>query len=79
MSKHSTQDATAPVMTIEEFCESHRISRGFLNVLKQRGEAPDFIKIGRRVLISSEAAQAWRNRHTVRAAGVLRAEGGRHV
>lgn len=52
-------------MTIEEFCESHRISRGFLNILKQRGEAPDIIKVGRRVLISAEAAAAWRDRHTV--------------
>jgi hypothetical protein len=55
-------------MTIEEFCEAHKISRGFLNILRQRGEAPDFIKVGRRVLISSEAAADWRNRHTVRAA-----------
>lgn len=63
-----SQGAPAPVMTIEEFCEAHKISRGFLNILRQRGEAPDFIKVGRRVLISSEAAAAWRNRHTVRAA-----------
>lgn len=67
MNHSSTTNGTAEqVMTIEEFCNSHKISRGFLSLMKQRGEAPDMIKIGRRVLITSEAVAAWRERHTVR-------------
>jgi hypothetical protein len=60
--------ATRQVLTIAQFCDEHQISRGFFNVLKQRGEAPDFIKIGRRVLIPTAAAAEWRQRLTVRAA-----------
>jgi hypothetical protein len=58
--------ATRQVLTIAQFCDDHQISRGFFNVLKQRGEAPDFIKVGRRVLITATAAAEWRNWHTVK-------------
>ncbi len=65
--KQMLTEPTAPrVLTVAQFCDEHQISRGFFNVLKQRGEAPDFIKVGRRVLISVEAAASWRNRLTVR-------------
>lgn len=60
--------ATKQVLTIAQFCDEHQISRAFFNVLKQRGEAPDFIKVGRRVLISTTAAAEWRQRLTVRSA-----------
>lgn len=66
MAHKQTGPATRQVLTIAQFCDDHQISRGFFNVLKQKGEAPDFIKVGRRVLITSEAAANWRDRFTVR-------------
>jgi hypothetical protein len=48
--------------TVDEFCHSHRISRGtFYNLLKA-GQGPSIMKIGARTLVSSEAAAAWRRR-----------------
>ena len=50
--------------SIAEFCSAHRISRsGFYNAIA-RGEAPATMRIGRRVLISREAAEDWRRRQT---------------
>lgn len=49
-----------PVYTIEEFCEVHRLSRAFFYVLRKRGQAPDLLHAGNRVLIAGEAARAWR-------------------
>lgn len=64
---HEPQSTTTrQVLTIAQFCDDHQISRGFFNVLKQRGDAPDFIKVGRRVLITADAAAEWRTRHTVK-------------
>jgi excisionase family DNA binding protein len=46
--------------TIPQFCERHGISRsGLYNALKN-GEGPRVMKVGNRVLISREAAEAWR-------------------
>ncbi len=48
--------------TVDEFCQSHRISRGtFYNLLKD-GRGPRVMKIGSRTLISAEAAVDWRRR-----------------
>lgn len=49
-------------LSIPEFCERHSISRGMFYKLAERGEAPVTMKIGRRILISVEAAQDWRRR-----------------
>lgn len=65
MANKQESPATRQVLTIAQFCDEHQISRGFFNVLRQRGEAPDFIKAGRRVLITTAAAGEWRDRHTV--------------
>lgn len=58
-------------MTVDEFAHSHRISRGsFYNLLKA-GQGPAVMKVGKRTLISSEAAAAWRRRmegHSAKAA-----------
>jgi hypothetical protein len=44
------------------FCREHRISGAhFYNLLK-RGEGPAVMKVGRRTLISAEAATEWRRR-----------------
>ena len=46
--------------SIKEFCELHAISRSLFYVLLERGEAPRVMKVGRRTLISAEAAAEWR-------------------
>lgn len=47
--------------SIDEFCRLHNIGRTtFYNLLKN-GIAPDVMKIGRKTLISVEAAEKWRN------------------
>lgn len=50
--------------TISQFCALHNISRStFYNILKD-GQAPVIMRLGRRRLITAEAAQAWRERMT---------------
>ena len=46
--------------TIAEFCESHRISRSKLYQLWHAGTGPAFKNIGRKKIITTEAAAAWR-------------------
>lgn len=46
--------------TVAEFCEEHRISKGMLYKLWDDGKGPRRMKIGRKVLISAEAAAEWR-------------------
>ena len=46
--------------TISEFCSSHRISKAHLYNLLKRGQGPAVMKVGKRSLISHEAAAAWR-------------------
>ena len=47
---------------IEEFCEAHDLSRATFYVLQKQGNAPRLMKVGRRTLISNEAAREWRER-----------------
>ena len=46
--------------TVEEFCRAHRFGRAHFYELLKRGDAPACIKLGRRRLISKEAAADWR-------------------
>lgn len=46
--------------TIAEFCEEHRVSRTHLYMMVKAGKGPRLMKLGRRVLISVEAAADWR-------------------
>ena len=46
--------------TVQEFCDSHRISRSRYYELKAQGLTPVEMKIGHRRLISFESAAAWR-------------------
>jgi hypothetical protein len=48
--------------SINEFCHRHMISRGTYNRLRAEGRGPAEIKLRQRVLISREAAAAWRQR-----------------
>ena len=44
---------------IPEFCQIAGISRAFSYVLRKRGMAPEYIKVGRRILIPHDAIDAW--------------------
>lgn len=46
--------------SVEAFCKAHDISRSFFYKLASEGKAPRTMKVGRRTLISSEAAREWR-------------------
>ena len=50
------------VFTVEEFCESHRISRGLFYLLLKRGEGPVVTYVGRKPTITAENAATWRGR-----------------
>lgn len=48
--------------TVESFCDDHHISRSYLYKLWSEGRGPKRTKLGRRTLISGEAAAEWRRR-----------------
>ncbi|VTU29681.1 Helix-turn-helix domain protein [Variovorax sp. PBL-H6] len=48
--------------SIPQFCEGHNISRTHLYELIKQGKGPRLMKLGRRTLISAEAAAEWRAR-----------------
>ena len=48
------------LFSIPDFCRTHSISRGMLCKLIGQGEGPATVKVGRRTLISNQAAQEWR-------------------
>jgi len=58
-------DAPAPrlAMTIQEFCDSFRITEGFFYKLKKQGLGPREMKVGTRTLISVESAIEWGREH----------------
>lgn len=46
--------------SIDAFCETHSISRAMFYLLLKDGKGPRTMKVGRRTLISAEAAHDWR-------------------
>jgi hypothetical protein len=54
----ATDDVDA--FTVKEFCARHRISPQLFYKLKPQGLMPVTFNVGTRVLISREAADAWR-------------------
>jgi predicted DNA-binding transcriptional regulator AlpA len=50
----------ATTYSIKEFCQAHGISIPHYYNLKKKNLAPREMKVGRRMLISYEAATAWR-------------------
>lgn len=55
------QTTTTPVtFSINEFCLAHRIGRTHFYDLLKEGRAPRLMRVGRRVLVSAEAAADWR-------------------
>lgn len=49
-------------LSIDGFCEAHGISRAYFFKLQRLGLGPDVMAIGRRRLISIEAAARWRRK-----------------
>jgi hypothetical protein len=45
--------------TIREFCQVCRVSKSQYFRLREEKKAPKEMRVGRRVLISAESAQAW--------------------
>jgi hypothetical protein len=66
--KQSAADDAADAFSVAEFCRRHRISPQLF--YKFKGDMPVTFRIGTRVLISREAAVAWR-RERERAAKAL--------
>jgi len=50
----------ATAFTIAEFCRAHRMSQTHYFALKKDGLGPDEMEVGRRRIISFEAAARWR-------------------
>jgi predicted DNA-binding transcriptional regulator AlpA len=48
--------------SITEFCRRHGLCRATFYNLKKRDEAPAVMKVGSRVLVTAEAAAAWRRK-----------------
>lgn len=48
--------------TLAQFMEGHNVSRTHFYRLQKAGRAPRLMRIGRRVLVSAEAAAEWRKR-----------------
>ncbi|MGO6988843.1 helix-turn-helix transcriptional regulator [Rhizobium johnstonii] len=46
-------------VSVTEFCNRYDIGRGTWYNMRIRGEAPDFFRIGRRVVIPVSAIKAW--------------------
>lgn len=61
MSRFADQIAHDGAFTVEEFCQLHRISVPTLYKLWSIGIGPERMKVGRKVLITSAAAQRWRD------------------
>jgi predicted DNA-binding transcriptional regulator AlpA len=51
---------TIGAVSIGAFCKAHSISRATFYNLKKRGKAPKALVVGRRRLVSDEAAVEWR-------------------
>jgi hypothetical protein len=48
--------------SIQEFCEVHSLSRAKFYLLLKENLAPKLMRVGRRRLISNEAAAEWRKK-----------------
>jgi len=60
--KSTAQSIITPeVYGVDAFCEAHSISRALFYQLLKSGKGPNIIKLGRRTLISKDAAAAWRS------------------
>jgi len=58
----------AAAYSIREFCAAHRLSESMYFKLRNQGLGPDEMEVGRRRLISYEAASVWRREREVKTA-----------
>lgn len=58
--KLSTNKISRSAFSVQQFCDDHDISRNLFYRMLAEGTGPVIMKLGRRTLISSEAAAAWR-------------------
>lgn len=57
--EHQAARDVAHGYTIPEFCTQYRISKSMFYRLQRDGEGPELMKVGKRTIISHEAARAW--------------------
>jgi hypothetical protein len=62
------QNIERATYTISEFCLTHRLSRSALYKMWERGVGPRYLRTGKKVLISVEAAADWRAQREAQAA-----------
>jgi hypothetical protein len=60
--------AFAAAFTVAEFCRAHRMSETHYYELKKNGQGPDEMEVGRRRIVSIEAAARWRKARETAAA-----------
>ncbi len=48
--------------SVQQFCDAHSLGKATFYALLKKGSGPRLMKIGRRTLISREAAVEWRQR-----------------
>jgi excisionase family DNA binding protein len=60
--EHTPHNTSPDLLSVAEFCERNGISRPFFYKLAAQGKGPKVIKLGKRTLISREAAAQWRQR-----------------
>jgi hypothetical protein len=53
-------DYEQDALSIPEFCRRHQISVGMYFKIAREGIGPRVMKVGKRTIISREAAEAWR-------------------
>ena len=58
-------DVPSQVFTISAFCQAHHISEPYYYRLRERGLGPREMRLGRKVLISNDAAADWRRAREV--------------
>ena len=56
------QPPARAAFTVPEFCEAHRISQAKYYEMKKKGWGPVEMEVGRRRLVSFEAAAEWRRK-----------------
>jgi len=61
------EETTRDAFGVDEFAARNGLSRGTLYNLWQRGDGPAYMQVGKRRLISREAATEWRRRMEQRA------------
>ena len=57
-----SQENNSDVFDIRTFCELNKISRALYYQLQKAGNGPRIMKVGRRTLITPEAAADWRKK-----------------